>query len=77
MLHAVSYIHNTLNIVHRDLKLQNWLYPSETAKDDMLKLIDFGFSKVVAKEKIITTTAGTVEYLAPELLFHESQVSSS
>jgi len=35
-----------LKIVHRDLKLQNWLYPSPESSDDSLKLIDFGFSKI-------------------------------
>jgi len=75
MLLAVSYIHNTMNIVHRDLKLQNWLYPSQDAEDDEVKLIDFGFSKVLEEKGNLAVTAGTVEYLAPELLSHQSQVS--
>lgn len=74
MLLAVSYIHNTMNIVHRDLKLQNWLYPSRKSSDEQLKLIDFGFSKIVKGGKMMSTTAGTVEYLAPELLSHTTQV---
>lgn len=73
MLNAVSYIHNTLHIVHRDLKLQNFLYPSPEADDEAIKLIDFGFSKHLSG-KTFAVTAGTVEYLAPELLFHESEV---
>ncbi|CAD7934253.1 unnamed protein product [Amoebophrya sp. A25] len=75
MLLAVSYVHNTMNIVHRDLKLQNWLYPNADSADDEVKLIDFGFSKVL-QDAVATraVTAGTVEYLAPELLHHESAV---
>ncbi|CAD7937095.1 unnamed protein product [Amoebophrya sp. A120] len=75
MLLAVSYIHNTMNIVHRDLKLQNWLYPSPESADDEVKLIDFGFSKVLDPHKKMVVTAGTVEYLAPELLAHQSEIT--
>ncbi|CAD7966006.1 unnamed protein product [Amoebophrya sp. A25] len=77
MLLAVSYIHNTMKIVHRDLKLQNWLYPSAQSADDEVKLIDFGFSKVLENKKTVAVTAGTVEYLAPELLHHQSAVENT
>jgi calcium-dependent protein kinase len=40
MLQAVQYLHSH-NIVHRDLKLQNWLYDTE-GPNAKLKLIDFG-----------------------------------
>jgi len=64
-------------IVHRDLKLQNWLFPSPDAPDDSIKLIDFGFSKLIenSRQNLNAVTAGTVEYLAPELLSHTSRVS--
>jgi serine/threonine protein kinase len=80
MMRAVAYIHGTLRIVHRDLKLQNWLYPSRTSPDDRLKLIDFGFSKIMSQragggqgarknaKKVVAVNAGTVAYMAPELL---------
>ena len=42
MLLAVNYLHNN-GIVHRDLKLENFLY--DKMGSDHLKLIDFGFSK--------------------------------
>ena len=50
MVYAINYLH-TQNVVHRDLKLENWMYASSEA-DSPLKLIDFGFSQVV--------TAGTL-----------------
>jgi serine/threonine protein kinase len=42
MLSAVLYCHK-LGLVHRDLKLDNFLYESEAA-DAPLKLTDFGFA---------------------------------
>lgn len=60
MLLAVSYIHNTLGIVHRDLKLQNWLFPFEKARDDELKLIDFGFSRTLAGDGMANVAVGRV-----------------
>ena len=41
MLQAVSYLHRS-GVVHRDLKLENFLY--DASGSDFLKLIDFGFS---------------------------------
>lgn len=42
MLLAVNYMHSQ-KFVHRDLKLENFLY--ESPESDNLKLIDFGMSK--------------------------------
>ena len=78
MLNAVAYIHQSLNIVHRDLKLQNFLYPTKDAIGESIKLIDFGFSKHLHRGKdTVVVTAGTVEYLAPELFHRESKVEHS
>jgi len=43
MLSAVRYLHSK-GIVHRDLKLENFLFTSKAA-DSELKMIDFGLSK--------------------------------
>ena len=51
-------------IIHRDLKLENFLFAQEDSL--MLKLIDFGFAKVV--DDRTWTLCGTPEYLAPELI---------
>lgn len=65
MLLAVSYIHSQ-GIVHRDLKLENFIYDTEGSNH--LKLIDFGFGKFYNRRLRMKTTCGTLSYVAPEVL---------
>jgi len=65
MLLAINYIHSKA-IVHRDLKMENWLY--EAQDSDQLKLIDFGFSKVWSPNTKMALSCGTLAYVAPEVL---------
>ena len=50
------------NIAHHDLKLENLMFDAK----GYLKVIDFGFAKVI--EKRTWTFCGTPDYLAPEIL---------
>jgi len=65
MLLAVNYIHSH-GVVHRDIKLENFLY--DTKNSNFLKLIDFGFSKVWDPNIKMQISCGTLAYVAPEVL---------
>jgi len=65
MLLALNYLHSC-NVVHRDLKLENFLY--ERKDNDFLKLIDFGFSKIWDFNTKMELSCGTLSYAAPEVL---------
>jgi len=66
MLLSLNYIHGH-GIVHRDIKLENFLYESKDT--DHLKLIDFGFSKILTDPSIkMKMSCGTLSYVAPEVL---------
>lgn len=69
-LSAVSYCHSRPSgkVAHRDIKLVNFVY-SHPEKDAVLKLLDFGVSRVLSPgSPLLNNTAGTLEFMAPEVL---------
>ncbi|XP_059062184.1 serine/threonine-protein kinase Nek8-like [Achroia grisella] len=64
ILLGVNYIHN-LNIIHRDLKAENILLMGKYGV--LVKIGDFGISKMLVSAKKTSTVIGTPYYLAPEL----------
>ncbi|XP_041955187.1 caM kinase-like vesicle-associated, like isoform X2 [Alosa sapidissima] len=64
VLEAVAYLHS-LNIVHRNLKLENLMYYTENNHSKVV-LRDFYLSKF--ENGSITEPCGTPEYLAPEVV---------
>lgn len=74
MLRAVGYLHSH-GVVHRDVKLENFLYESED-DDSLLKLIDFGFAKFwdPTCEKM-KAGCGSLAYVSPDVLRNEGYTS--
>mmetsp|Transcript_2470 Transcript_2470/g.1541 ORF Transcript_2470/g.1541 Transcript_2470/m.1541 type:complete len:173 (-) Transcript_2470:49-567(-) len=55
-------------IIHRDIKPENILL-SEKSPEAILKLADFGFSKVIPpEERLARTKCGSLLYAAPEVM---------
>lgn len=66
MLLAVQYLHEN-GIIHRDLKPENVLLSSQK-EDCLIKITDFGQSKILGETSLMKTLCGTPTYLAPEVL---------
>lgn len=66
MLSSIRYLHEN-GIVHRDIKLDNFLCDSDEA-NTCIKLTDFGFSEHIVPGQLLTKSMGTAYYIAPEVL---------
>jgi len=67
LLNALAYCHE-LGIVHRDIKPENLIFMYELTRnskdeDFNLKIIDFGISAILTKEKCLTQKYGTAGYI--------------
>jgi serine/threonine-protein kinase Chk2 len=60
-----KYLHNN-GIVHRDIKPENILLQS-SENETLIKVTDFGLSKLFDSKNLMKTFCGTPQYLAPEV----------
>lgn len=79
LAHAVGWMH-TINLVHRDIKLENIiltrqlrslrpLHPTKLPEQPLIKLTDFGLSRFIdPNAPHLETRCGSEEYAAPELI---------
>lgn len=63
IIEALKYCHSK-RILHRDIKLDNILLTIE----GVVKICDFGVSKIVKQGERMTEQCGTPAYIAPEIL---------
>jgi len=69
IINAIEYCHS-LNVVHRDLKLENILFADERQRK--VKIVDFGIAGLVQDDKPEKSKAGSLRYMAPEILSREN-----
>ena len=67
MCSALYYIHS-LNVVHCDLKPENFLLKTDNDGNERVILIDFGVSKQFKFGKYFQDITGSPSYIAPEVL---------
>ena len=70
IVNGIAYCHSK-NIAHRDIKLENIL----VLKDDIIKIIDFGFSIKTNKETFHKLFCGTPSYMPPEIRNKEKYIA--
>lgn len=63
---GVKYLHDQ-QVAHRDLKPENILLASKE-KNTLLKITDFGLSKITNNNTMLHTVCGTPIFVAPEIL---------
>lgn len=63
---GIKYLHDS-NVTHRDIKPDNILLDNNTP-DALLKISDFGLSKLISYQNSMKTVCGTQLYVAPEVL---------
>lgn len=62
---AIAHMHS-LDVVHRDIKLENVLFLDDSRT--VIRVIDFGFSTRCAPERRLRLFCGTPSYMPPEIV---------
>lgn len=73
IISAIDYCHRQ-KIIHRDLKLENIMRVNNESLT--IKIVDFGIAGLFAGRKSEVTRAGSLYYMAPEVLSRKSMVAA-
>ncbi|GAA5928797.1 hypothetical protein JCM1841_003573 [Sporobolomyces salmonicolor] len=65
LLQGLKYLHETVNVAHRDVKLENIILCS-SGSFPMIQLADFGQARYATRD--FKSLKGTLQYMAPEQL---------
>lgn len=71
MLSSISFCHKK-NIVHRDVKLDNFLVNCDEEGNILVKLADFGLACKYESDRPPSNKCGSVLSVAPEMLTRET-----
>ena len=72
ILDALNYLHNEVNICHRDLKPNNILIIRSPDNRLIVKIIDFGLAGSIFQKRKMKAKIGTLIYMAPEIIKNNS-----
>ena len=67
LLSGVAYLHDC-EIVHRDLKPENILVANRNDIFEKMVISDFGLARIMPQERLLLTSCGSPQYVAPEVL---------
>lgn len=68
LFRAIYYLHRN-NICHRDIKPENCLFVTPRwLEANNLRVSDFGLSRVFSHGEVLTQRAGTLNFMAPEVI---------
>ena len=66
---GIKYLHE-YGILHRDLKPENIML-TENTDNGIIKIMDFGLSKILGPDEKVTDGFGTLSFVAPEVLIRQ------
>ena len=75
ILSGIEYLHEN-RVCHRDIKLENILM-AERKKTSLVKITDFGLSKLLDDTTLMVSYVGTPSYIAPEVLKNGMHVAAA
>lgn len=69
LFHALHVLHDTHQLIHRDIKLENIIWDDTQPDHPRIVLLDFGWSCTLSQVTLTSPPpCGTLDYLSPEIV---------